>query len=160
MRSGLPSKGGSKKERSSNKLFWQLFVETQYICMDHVKYDQKVSWFVDVSWNVYHAWVAALGEAVKTLKCRRIMSAEWIIQALPRSNRYFMISFTKKEDANLILCATFRAYLRPPCLQHYYLSMLPIHLFSFWTHCNISPSMSLWVTTLVSLDVREHLTGK
>ena len=37
-------------------------------------------------WNVYHAWVVVLGEAVKTLKCRKIMSDQSIIQSLPQSN--------------------------------------------------------------------------
>ena len=35
--------------------------------------------------NVYPAWMTALEEAVKTLKCSRIMSVEWIIQGLPRT---------------------------------------------------------------------------
>ena len=40
--------------------------------------------------------MTALEEAVKTLKCRRIMSVEWIIQGLPQSNSN-MISYTQKH---------------------------------------------------------------
>ena len=40
--------------------------------------------------------MTALEEAVKTLKCRRIMSVGWIIQGLPQSTKS-MISFTQKN---------------------------------------------------------------
>ena len=51
-------------------------------------------------WNVYHAWVVVLGEAVKTLKCRKIMSDQSIIQSLPQSN-WNSVCQQKNQKRNL-----------------------------------------------------------
>ena len=49
-------------------------------------------------WNVYHAWVVVLGEAVKTLKCRKIMSDQSIIQSLPQSTEILFASKKIKKE--------------------------------------------------------------